>query len=150
MTHGPQAADPTRTRLLALVLLLPVLALVGIALWLDPDPAGHGTHVQLGLRECSVLAWTGYPCPMCGMTTSFANMVRLRVVSAAIAQPFGVVLFAMTAATGGVAAVEFVQPRGRLKALFVWLGRFEGRLAALFVAGLIGGWMYKLWQMWPS
>lgn len=150
MTRVPRSPDPVRARLLALALFVPVLALLALALWLDPDPAGHGTHVQLGLRECSVLTWTGHPCPMCGMTTSFANMMRLRVVDAAIAQPFGVVLFAITAVTGGVAAAEIARPQGRLNAIFSWLGRYEARLAALFVAGLIGGWLYKLWQMWPS
>jgi hypothetical protein len=51
-----------------------------IALSLNPYRDGkvwtHGTHEQLGLPECSFLRVTGRPCPSCGMTTSFALLVR--------------------------------------------------------------------------
>lgn len=61
----------------ALVLLL----VFGIALWLNPYEAdgsrrAHGTHMQMGLGECGFLKFTGVPCPSCGMTTSFALLVR--------------------------------------------------------------------------
>ena len=34
-----------------------------------------GTHQQLGLPPCNFVTLTGYPCPACGMTTSFALLV---------------------------------------------------------------------------
>jgi hypothetical protein len=58
------------------------LAMVfGVALWLDPYQ-GDGTarrmetHRQLGLPPCTFYVVTGLPCPSCGMTTSFALLVR--------------------------------------------------------------------------
>jgi len=79
------------------VVALPTLTVLAIARHLQPDPAGVGTHTQLGLGRCPVLALTGYPCPMCGMTTTFALMADLRPVDAALNQPFGVVLFSRCA-----------------------------------------------------
>ncbi|HEY8505076.1 MAG TPA: DUF2752 domain-containing protein [Gemmataceae bacterium] len=67
------------------------LALVGVAAGLagvfalaarvEPyDAAGRplreGTHEQLGLPPCNFYRMTGRPCPSCGMTTSFALLVR--------------------------------------------------------------------------
>jgi hypothetical protein len=49
-----------------------LMALLGIAFWLEPSPRGFGTHLQLGLPQCSSYAWFGVPCPSCGMTTSWA------------------------------------------------------------------------------
>ncbi len=145
----PGAEAPIRARLLGAALGLPAAAILGLAAWFDPDPAGHGTHVQLGLRPCSVLTWTGYPCPMCGMTTSFAAMMDLDPVGAVVAQPFGIVLFALTAIAAGLGLVEIVHPIGRIKAVLGWLGRWEGWAAGTFVLGLTLGWLYKIWQMWP-
>ena len=34
------------------LLLLGVLVMVAVGLYLTPDPAGHGTHQQLGLPPC--------------------------------------------------------------------------------------------------
>ncbi|MGE0785165.1 MAG: DUF2752 domain-containing protein [Sandaracinaceae bacterium] len=73
-------------------------AVLATAAWLTPSPAGHGTHTQLGLPPCGFLVYTGYPCPGCGLTTSFANMVRLDMFAAFGANPFGILLFLCTAA----------------------------------------------------
>ena len=82
---------------------LPVFV-VATALTLTPDPAGHGTHTQLGLPPCGFLVVTGLPCPGCGLTTCFAHMVRLDIVGAARANPFGVALFLVTFFTIPIAA----------------------------------------------
>jgi hypothetical protein len=66
------------------------------AMTLTPSAAGHGTHTQLGLPPCGFLVYTGYPCPGCGLTTSFAHMARLEVVGAFSANPFGILLFLVT------------------------------------------------------
>ena len=59
---------------------------------LTPSGAGHGTHTQLGLPPCGFLVYTGYPCPGCGLTTSFSHMIRLEVFGAIHANPFGILL----------------------------------------------------------
>src|SRR5215475_13498262 len=58
-----------------------LLAVFVVAIWIQPyDEEGHAellaTHRQLGLPECSFKVMTGKPCPSCGMTTSFALLVR--------------------------------------------------------------------------
>ena len=85
---------------------LPMFVVV-TATFLSPNPLGHSTHTQLGLPPCGFLATTGLPCPGCGLTTSFSHMVRLQIVGAARANPFGVPLFLVTFATIPLAAVGF-------------------------------------------
>ncbi len=82
------------SRLVAGVLSFALLTPIGIAIRLSPDPAGAGTHRQLGLQACSMLQLTGYPCPTCGMTTAFSHVVRGNVAEALHAQPMGVLLAA--------------------------------------------------------
>ena len=82
--------------LMSLVLFLGTAAVLGLALWLDADPSGHSTHTQLGLNQCTLLSYTGYPCPMCGMTTTFTHMAHLQPLEAFVTQPFGVFLFLLT------------------------------------------------------
>lgn len=53
--------------------------LVGLwvtAVSLQPSPNGFGTHQGLGLPPCSLVQWTGIRCPSCGMTTSWAHLIR--------------------------------------------------------------------------
>ena len=85
------------TRILLSILALGLLGVFAIAVWLQPDPRGYGTHQQLGLPPCQFRDWIGYPCPHCGMTTSFANVVRGRFSAAWRANPLGIVLAAVFA-----------------------------------------------------
>lgn len=78
------------------VLGLGALSVVVIAAMLHPAAEGHGTHTQLGLPPCGFLVVTGYPCPGCGLTTSFSAMAHFDPVHAAFANPFGVLLFLVT------------------------------------------------------
>lgn len=80
------------------VLFAGPLAVLITAATLSPSPEGHGTHTQLGLPPCGFLVYTGYPCPGCGLTTSFSHMIRLDVAGAFAANPFGILLFLCTAA----------------------------------------------------
>jgi hypothetical protein len=60
---------------------LGLVAVFALAWWLNPyRPDGTArrmeTHRQLGLPPCTFKETTGLPCPSCGMTTSFALLVR--------------------------------------------------------------------------
>ena len=68
-----------------------------VARLLQPSSRGVGTHEQLGLPPCAFLHLTGIPCPSCGLTTSFAHAARLDFYEAFIVQPFGLILFCLTA-----------------------------------------------------
>jgi hypothetical protein len=62
-------------------LALGLLAVFGAALVINPyeadgTPRRLSTHTQLGLQPCKFYELTGKPCPSCGMTTSFALLVR--------------------------------------------------------------------------
>ncbi len=80
-----------------------------ISLTLTADPAGHGTHTQLGLPPCGFLVVTGLPCPGCGLTTCFTHMIHGDVVGAARANPFGVMLWLVSAATMVLGAVGLLR-----------------------------------------
>lgn len=91
------------------VLFAGPLAVLITAAMLTPSSAGHGTHTQLGLPPCGFLVYTGYPCPGCGLTTSFSHMVRLEVLGAFGANPFGILLFLCTAAMIPIALYGLVR-----------------------------------------
>lgn len=66
--------------------------MLGLALWLTPSTQGLGTHQQLGLPPCSIIQLLGTRCPACGMTTSWAYLVRGQVWAACQANVGGVLL----------------------------------------------------------
>jgi hypothetical protein len=78
---------------IALGMLLSACAVLSVAAWLKPNPAGYGTHTQLGLPPCNFLLLTHYPCPSCGLTTCFAFAIRLQFWKAFLANPFGILAF---------------------------------------------------------
>jgi hypothetical protein len=117
------------------------------AMWLEPASNGHGTHLQLGLNRCSFLSATGWPCPMCGATTTFALLAHLRVVEGFVNQPFAALLFTGTTAVFAVAVAEVVLPRERWSRLLDWFEPVEGYLAGGFLILMALGWIYKAWLM---
>jgi hypothetical protein len=68
-------------------------AALAIARSLHPSASGMGTHEQLGLPPCKFLVFTGFPCPSCGLTTSFAYAAHFHFQQAFFASPFGLLLF---------------------------------------------------------
>jgi hypothetical protein len=95
MSHHRQAVEaPVGTVGRAALLGTALFFIVGfaIALWLDPDPRGFGTHQQFGLPPCTFRLVFGFPCPGCGMTTCFSHFVRGEFVKAARANVAGLVL----------------------------------------------------------
>jgi Protein of unknown function (DUF2752) len=97
------------SRLVWFVLAALPTTVITTAAMLTPNPLGHGTHTQLGLPPCGFLVVTGYPCPGCGLTTSFANMADGHIVAAAHANAFGILLFLVSAATIPVALAGLVR-----------------------------------------
>lgn len=122
-------------------------AVLALSVWLDPNPVGHGTHLQLGLGQCSFLTWTGHPCPMCGATTSFALMAALRPVEALWNQPFAAVLFLLTLAAFAVSTAEAAWPARRWSRLLTRLEPVEAWLAVAFLALMGAAWAWKDLQM---
>jgi hypothetical protein len=58
----------------------------------DGTPLRMETHRQLNLPPCTFKEATGLPCPSCGMTTSFALLVRGDVISSLRANAVGTAL----------------------------------------------------------
>jgi len=112
-------------------------ALLGVAVWLTPDRHGHGTHQQLGLPPCTFYVLFGRPCPACGMTTSWAWLVRGEVIEACRANVGGTLLAAL--AIAGVPWLLGSALRGR------WLTR---RPNDLTLAGLVGGMLLVTLVQW--
>lgn len=95
MTESPRPAAetiPRYQRVWLAVLGTGLVALLSVAVWLRPEPSGIGTHQQLGLPPCSFRVLFGVPCPTCGMSTSWACLVRGRLVAACRANVGGTLL----------------------------------------------------------
>lgn len=115
---------------------------VGLAAILRPSAEGMGTHQQLGLPPCTFLWMTGFPCPFCGMTTSWAHAAHGDVIASLRTQPMGFLFFVLSVALALFTLTNAIlgRDRFRLDRFFMsipakawWSG-----LAALFVA-----WIYK-------
>jgi hypothetical protein len=50
------------------------------------------THRQLGLPPCTFKVVTGYPCPSCGLTTSFALLMKGDIANSLRANAVGTLL----------------------------------------------------------
>jgi hypothetical protein len=115
MIHNPEPVGFPVGRWGRFLLIASSLAVVGgfaVAYRLEPDPRGFGTHQKLGLPPCTIRAVFGIPCPSCGMTTSFANITKMRWRDAARANLTGLLLALFCAAF----------------APWCWLSAFYGRL----------------------
>jgi hypothetical protein len=136
------------------MLIAVAIALTGVfaaAIRINPyDEAGNprtmSSHTQLGLPPCNFVALTGKPCPSCGMTTSFALLVRGDVVASVRANWVGSVICALWAVTlvwavasGVWGRMLFVPPhRGELIFTIivgVVLVLMLGRWAAVLIGG---------------
>lgn len=86
-------------------------AVIVTATRLYPDPRGFGTHQQLGLPPCEFTSTFGIPCPGCGLTTSFAHMVRGHLVDAFRTHWMGPPLFVITLSLALYAPYAIVRAR---------------------------------------
>jgi len=152
-------AEPPRVRRRRPLGLWVRLALIAMALaWLcvflvawKLDPYRDGrvwleeTHRQLGLPPCTFKHYTGLPCPSCGMTSSFALLVRGDVWHAlqANAVGAGLALFGMVMLPWCLVSAW----RGR----WLWIRKMEPvfiRLTVFFVVVLFGRWVIVLLAAW--
>lgn len=94
--NAPRArprADTFERGLWAVIMAGAILVLA-MAAYLKPNyPHGVGTHEQLGLPPCGLVALYQLPCPSCGFTTCFSLGIRGRWIDSAVNQPFGFLLF---------------------------------------------------------
>lgn len=132
-------------RLRGAILAVACWGVLGVACCLTPRHVGFGTHEQFGLPPCTFLAVTGWPCPSCGLTTSFAAMAKGRIGQAVRAHPFGAVLFAGALVVGIVSLGELVCGRDLLRLLRPGAGWAIG-----IAAGLLIGWTVKLLVGWAA
>jgi hypothetical protein len=75
----PRAAWYVRGSLVATALLLATVFVIATQVRPyadDGTPLRQASHTSIGLPACNFQTWTGMPCPSCGMTTSFAHLVR--------------------------------------------------------------------------
>lgn len=131
-------------RIAAVIVTAGCLFVLAIALRLDPDPRGVGTHEQLGLPPCGMVAAFGVPCPSCGFTTTFTLAAHGRPLRAAVNQPFGLLLFGLTVVSVplGIVCVW----RG-----VSWLSLLDrlplGRVALIALGLWLASWLYKWWMV---
>ena len=145
---------PNSGRIARLTLLLIAALLAGVfavAFYLNPydadgRPRTMATHTQLGMPPCNFVILAGKPCPSCGMTTSFALLVRGDVVASLRANWAGTliaVLWALTmvwAVASGIKGRALFIPRGRGElVLTVSVGAVLILMLMRWVAVLIGG-----------
>ena len=129
---------PRWIRLRGLVLLAVGAGAIVLGLVMHPSDDGLGTHKQLGLPACSFLAATGWPCPTCGLTSSYAFCLHGRFGQAWKSQPFGFYLALASLILTVVGAVELASGRSLL-----WRLRPKWWLLAA-VIGLPAGWIFRL------
>lgn len=147
MIDNPESRGYPLTRLARVLLGVWGLLLVGgfaVAVMLEPDPRGYGTHQRFGLPPCTFRTVLGLPCPSCGMTTSFSHFVRGRMIEAAQANAAGLLLAV-------VCAVQIP---------WTWASAYQGRLLGVarpdvglmwLLVAICGGcllqWAARLWLL---
>jgi len=133
---------PVVQRFALVTLALVLLGLLVAARTLTPDARGHGTHQQLGLPPCTFYVIFQRPCPACGMTTSWAWLLRGEIGHALAANVGGTLLAGLSLA--GVPWLLVSALRGR------WFGSPPQEWAVVAVVGLVGlvtagQWVWRLW-----
>jgi hypothetical protein len=107
-----------------------LLVLLAVAALVAPDDRGFGTHQRLGLPPCTFRVVTGIRCPSCGMTTSWAHLMRGNVIASLKSNTGGTLagIIALVLAPWAF----FSGVRGR------WLGRpLDDRMALIVTIAVI-------------
>jgi hypothetical protein len=141
---------PWWVRGILLVVVAGLIAVFVIAIRLNPygadgRPRTMETHRQMGLPPCTFYALTGLPCPSCGMTTSFALLIRGDVFHSLRANAVGTLLagFCLALIPWCLASVYLGRP------LFVTtIEPILIKLVVGFLVLLLGRWAIVLTWLW--
>jgi hypothetical protein len=103
------------------------------------------THTKLGLPACSFKTMVGVPCPSCGMTTSFALLVRGDVGNSLRANAAGTVLalFCLALIPWSLASAFWRRPL-----FLVSIERALIRIVVCFLALVLLRWAIVLGLIW--
>ena len=139
------------TRAMLLLMAAGLAAVFTTALLLNPynpdgTPRTMATHTTLGLPPCNFVGLTGKPCPSCGMTTSFALLVRGDIGASLRANWVGTTLavfwagLLVWAVASGLAGKMFFIPHGRGELVLTFVvGGFLVLMLGRWIAVLLGG-----------
>jgi hypothetical protein len=148
LARPAQSAGTPRTGLIVRLALLVIAAglagVFAVAFWLDPyEPDGTpktiATHTQLGVPPCNFYVMTGKPCPACGMTTSFALLVRGDVAASLRANWAGTVIAVLWAGLMVWAAASAIKGRT------LFIPRGKGELVLTLTVGVVLALMLARW-----
>ena len=137
-------------RLALVAMALGWVGVFAVALRLDPYQGDkvwlEETHRQLGLPPCTFKYYTGLPCPSCGMTSSFALLIRGDLWHALQANAVGAGL-----ALVGLAMVPWCLVSAH-RARWLWFRTIEPifiRLLVIFLIAMFARWgIVLLWIWW--
>lgn len=140
----PRTGLMTRLGLLAVATVL--AGVFAVAFWINPyepdgTPRRMATHTQLGIPPCHFVLATGKPCPACGMTTSFALLVRGDVGASLRANWAGTLIALLWGATLVWAVAGGIKGR----ALFIPSGR--GEMILTLTVGVVLAVMLLRWAI---
>jgi len=128
------------TRVVALCVLIGTAGLLATAVWVQPDPRGVGTHEQLSRPACAMLELSGYPCPTCGMTTSFAHFVRGNWWTSLRVQPMGFILALVATMAAAASTASLLTGR---RWLINWYRVSPAALVIGCIVLVLASWIYK-------
>lgn len=128
-------------------LLLPIsfLFVTAVGMFLQPNPAGFGTHRALGLPKCLFLEWTGLPCPSCGLTTSFTYLLHGHWREAFVVHPLGPLLYTAFGIAAACSAAEYFH-RKTFLSQFISGAKMPWAYGALTL--FLGVWAIRLVTIW--
>lgn len=155
-SHTDRRASAIRYRLRAAIVLIGVIALLGVAAWLDVTRLEDPRHGYSFLKPCGFLVRTGYPCPTCYMTRAFTHMMHGHPLRSFAMQPFGAAMCVavMYLGYGAVRVLITGRPwvafwtRWRRRTLILWV---LGLLLATWIFVIVSGMMSGTLPMtrWP-
>lgn len=138
---SPAIRADLASRAVAGLVLVACSSFLLVAAGLDPNPAGIGTHCQLGMAPCGFVEQAGLPCATCGMTTAVALAADGRLIDAVRVQPAGATLAVVAAAVALLAAWSLLSGM-RLTPVWDALWNLRSFVAASVL--VLGAWLYKI------
>jgi Protein of unknown function (DUF2752) len=122
---------------------LAMVATLALAFSLKPDPSGMGTHQQIpGFGPCTTQVLFGFPCPACGMTTSWSLFTHGQIIAALMTSAGGTILAAVCA----IASIWFLVTAYRSRWFIIEPKPLPVAIAALAWIGFVmAEWLVRRW-----